>query len=162
MALAQNPATGERRSWTLAHGSDNPLYVQRLRKLGVDSHYLPRSTATVAAIDPTTSRFEMRFVDDGHDRGHDYVRSGTAPQPAGDPTTSPGGMLWFQTTGGESLRIAYMNTIGPASTPTVTELFAAASAPAAFGIENISGRLARGLQVFVRGSWTGDLTTHDG
>lgn len=161
VALAQNPATGERRSWTLTHGSDNPLYVQRLRKLGVDSRYLPRSTATIERIDATTSRVETRFVDDRPDPGHDYVRTATAPEPTGDLTTSPGGVFWFETTGGQALRLAYTNTIGPATTPTVTELFAAASVPATFGIENINGRLARGLQLFLRGSWTGDLTTHD-
>ncbi len=47
-------------------------------------------------------------------------------------------------------------------TPTVTELFAADSVPATFGLENISGRFARGLQLFLPGSWTGDLAQHDG
>ncbi len=161
-ALALNPATGERRTWTLSHGSDNPLYVQRLRKLGVDSRYLPRSTAAIERVDATTSAFEMRYVDDTGAHGLDYVRSGTAPEPAGEPVTSPGGVSWMRTTGGESVRVAYLNTVLPTTTPTVTETFSAGSIPAGFGIEDIHARTARGLQVFMRGSWTGELTKEAG
>ncbi len=158
VALAQKPATRERRSWTLAHGSDNPLYVQRLRKLGVDSRYLPRSTAAIERIDATTSSFEMQFIDDRDGLGLDYVRSGSAPEPTGAPVTSPGGVFWFQATDGGTLRTAYLNTVQPATTPTVSETFAADSIPAAFGIENLSARYLRGFQLFLRGSWTGQLT----
>ncbi len=67
-------------------------------------------------------------------------------------------MLWFPAADGAAVRLAYLNTVRPATTPTISETFANGSFPAALGIEDIADRTARGLQVFLRGSWSGELT----
>lgn len=160
VAPGRNATTGERRLWTLAHGSDNPLFVQRLRKLGVDSRYLPESTLTTTALGDGRVRVDAAYVDDREGPGLDYVRTYEAPEPSAARTAAPGGVFWFDGAGGP-VRIGFQNEISEGTRAVPTETYAPDSLPRALGIVDVFRSLTPAY-TFYRGSWTASLTRQAG
>jgi hypothetical protein len=154
--VARKDGQGPLEFWTLAYGTDNPLLVQRLRKLGIDARYLPRTTVETEQLDASTLRVTTTYVDDRPGAGLAYTRTYDAPEPSPARFDRQGGAFLTKTEDGV-FRQAFRNfSISDLTRPFVSETFAEGSLPRAFGTVDIF-RQRGSNYAFIRGSWTSTL-----
>lgn len=147
--------TGGRRTWVLWHGTDNPHLVERLRSLGVESRYLPRSTADVTTLPDGRVSTVLTYVDDRPDPGIDYEYSTVSPEPT-SLYVGQGGIFSFAGEHG-IVTVDFQNRTSTVRGGTVRQTFAPESIARALGIADV-GPLTSAAVSFTRGSWTSTIT----
>lgn len=149
--------SGGRRAWAMEHGSDNPLFVERMRKLGVESQHLPRSVATHTTAEDGTVTYRQSYVDDtAADGGQTYLREGTVkPREAASTSVAT---FWFDGERGP-VSITYDNAFTHTGTPTTTERLQGSvfGLGGAYRMADAVGIAGNPNFIYTRGSWTGTL-----
>lgn len=154
VAGAFHVQSGERRTWTLAHGTDNPLVSQRFRKLGIPSEHLQHTTATLTTTPDGSVAFEQRWEDTSGELSHE--RAGTAPDP-GPLSRRVTSRFWFATEDGGAVSLTLTNHLTARVTATLRETFPAGSLYERLGITQIPVPTRNAGLVYLEGSWTGVL-----
>lgn len=146
--------SGERRVWSIEHGSDNPLFVERLRKLGVESRHLPRSTAVREVLEDGRVTYTQDYVDD-HDAGRLTYRREGVVSPVDAPRTSVA-TAWFDGTRGP-VSLTFDNAFTRRGTPTTTERLQSSVFGSTYRMPDAVAVAGNRGFTYLEGSWTGTL-----
>jgi hypothetical protein len=150
---------GQPATLILWFGTDNPILFARLRQLGADVHFIPRSSASDGINDDGQREITVRYVGNGAG-GLDYTRTITLLNPV---TTPPGnaprtstGTFWHLGSKGE-MSIVFQNAFEPNWTATVCLQIAPDSLPSQFGLTGFAnaGSCFPNPRTFF---WTGTYT----
>lgn len=140
-------------TYALWVGTDNPLLFARLRQLGVEAYFLPRSSYS-----ETTNQLGQRVITVDYvgagPTGLNYTRTITVLTTPAGPTSQSIGTMYHLGRKGE-VRFRWLNTVLPTGTANVCFEVAPGSLPTEYGITSFCYPAPR---QFFRGSWTG---THE-
>jgi hypothetical protein len=153
---------GQAATLILWFGTDNPILFARLRQLGADVHFIPRSTYDETVDAAGRRQIAVRYVDDGPG-GLDYDRTITlidrVTTPPGNVPRTSTGRFWHLGSRGE-LSVVFENAFEPNWTASVCFHVEPDSLPARYGITDIAnpGSCFPGPRTFAQGSWRGTYT----
>jgi len=133
--------------------TDNPLYFARLRQLGVDAHFIPKSSYSETTNENGQRRITVHYVEN-RPGGLDHTRTITVvATPSGLPTPSIGGPIYHLGSKGE-VAIAWSNLTQSGGRASVCLDVAPESLPTVYGITSYCFPNPR---TFTVGSWTGTI-----
>jgi hypothetical protein len=138
-------------------GTDNPLQFARLRQLGVNVFFIPRSTVEVSTTSEGFLQLRVEYVGNGPG-GLDYTRTittRTATPPTGT-TAESAGLFWHEGSKGE-VRVDFANHTEPGWPSTVCFELADGSLPLEYGITEFPTEPScfPNARTLIRGSWEG-------
>jgi hypothetical protein len=140
-------------TYALWVGTDNPTLYARLTELGVNAHFIPRSSTS-----ETTNELQQREITVDHvgagPGGLNYTRAITVLTTPPGPTAQSTGTMYHLGTNGE-VRLSWLNTLLPTGTANVCFDTGPQSLPTRYGITSFCFPTPR---QFFLGSWTG---THE-
>lgn len=142
------------RAWVLWHGTDNPHLVERLRSLGVDSRYIPRSTAEVTTTDDGRVRTVLTYVDERPGPGIDYDYTTVSAEPT-SLYVGQGGIFSFAGEYGV-VTMDFQNRTRTVTGGTASQIFAPDSIPRSFGIADVPAVTSAAVR-FTRGEWAATI-----
>ena len=132
--------------------TDNPLQFARLQQLGVDAHFIPRSTYSETTDAQGRRQIQVDYVGNGPG-GIDHSRTITVlTTPTGEPRTDTSTFYHLGSKG--EVRFDYELLLEPNGTANVSFEVGEESLPLHYGITSFE---FPGIRTFFRGSWTGTI-----